>query len=399
MIAYFDCFSGISGDMILGSLVDAGFSLIELKKELKKLLIPGYRIESKRAPRNGILGTQVKIIVSSSYKAEKVHRKLEDIISLINRSGLGNDIKSKSKEIFSRIAIVEAKIHNKQVEDIHFHEVGAVDSIIDVIGALIGIKYLGIEKVYSSPLNLGTGFVKCSHGILPVPAPATAELIKGIPIYSTGINSELVTPTGAAIITSLAEKFGEMPLMRVEKVGYGIGGKELRIPNMLRVFIGNKIEKLQEDMVSLIETNIDDMNPQFYDYVIEELFNNGAKDVYITPIYMKKNRPSIILSVISPIDKVNELTAIIFKHTTTMGVRVTEMVKREKLVRKIKKVVTKFGNIKVKIGIFGNKVVKILPEYEDCKRIAKTEKISINDVYNEALRVTQNKLWTRDIKK
>lgn len=384
-IAYFDCFSGISGDMVLGSLLDAGLSLNTLKKELERLNLKGHKITSKRESRNGIWGMAIKV----RYKEEKVHRFLKDIFQIIDRSGLDKDIKTKTKEIFTNLAKAEAKVHNKPIEEIHFHEIGAIDSIIDIVGSVIGMKTLGINKIYSSPLHLGTGFIECSHGTIPVPSPATVELVKGIPTYSTGIEGELVTPTGAALITTLSSGFGGIPPMKIERIGYGVGTKNFRIPNLLRVLIGNEIQKFDEDRIKLIETNIDDMNPQFYDCVMEELFKQGAVDVYLTPTYMKKNRPGIILSVISPINKVEELVNTIFRHTTTLGVRTTEIKKREKLKRKVEKVSTKFGDVTVKIGFLNNGEFNVVPEYEDCKKIAQREKIPVKEVYNEVLGAIQ----------
>lgn len=384
-IAYFDCFSGVSGDMVLGALIDAGLSLNILKKELGKLNLRGYTLESKRESRNSIWGTAIKV----RYKEEKSHRFLKDIFLLIDRSKLDKDIKTKTKEIFTNLAKAEAKVHNKSIEEIHFHEVGAIDSIIDIVGSVIGIKSLGIKKIYSSPLHLGTGFVECSHGTFPVPSPATVELVKGIPSYSTDIEGELTTPTGAALVTTLSSGFGGMPPMKIERIGYGVGKRNYRIPNLLRVLIGDEIPKFDEDRIRLIETNIDDMNPQFYDCVMEELFKQGALDVYLTPTYMKKNRPGIILSVISPVNKVEELVNTIFRHTTTLGVRISEIEKREKLKRKVKKVSTKFGDVKVKIGFSDSGEFNAVPEYEDCKKIAQREKIPVKEVYNEILGAIQ----------
>ncbi|RKY87446.1 nickel pincer cofactor biosynthesis protein LarC [candidate division KSB1 bacterium] len=381
-IAYFDCFSGISGDMILGALIDAGLDIEELKSELKKLKLTGYDISTKRTEKKGISGTKFEVIVLEKHQ----ERHLSDIFEIIEHSSLDRKIKNKAKDVFSALAKVEAEIHNQPVEKVHFHEVGAIDALIDIVGVMIGMQRLNIEQVVASKLHVGTGFVQCAHGTLPVPAPATLKLLSNVPIYSTGIENELVTPTGAAIITTLCENFGDIPSMKVEKIGYGAGSRDLPIPNMLRVLIGDsKIEPI-EDRVLLLETNIDDMNPQFYDYVMEVLFQKGAKDVFLTPIHMKKNRPGVILSVISPLNKKDELLDVLFAETTTLGIRISEVIKRQKLERKIETVDTQFGKVNVKISFTGGKIRDIVPEYEECKKIAQEYQLPIKQVYEEVKR-------------
>jgi len=381
-IAYFDCFSGISGDMILGALIDAGLDIEELKSELKKLKLTGYDISTKRTEKKGISGTKFEVIVLEKHQ----ERHLSDIFEIIEHSSLDRKIKNKAKDVFSALAKVEAEIHNQPVEKVHFHEVGAIDALIDIVGVMIGMQRLNIEQVVASKLHVGTGFVQCAHGTLPVPAPATLKLLSNVPIYSTGIENELVTPTGAAIITTLCENFGDIPSMKVEKIGYGAGSRDLPIPNMLRVLIGDsKIEPI-EDRVLLLETNIDDMNPQFYDYVMEVLFQKGAKDVFLTPIHMKKNRPGVILSVISPLNKKDELLDVLFAETTTLGIRISEVIKRQKLERKIETVDTQFGKVNVKISFTGGKIRDIVPEYEECKKIAQKYQLPIKQVYEEVKR-------------
>ncbi|MEW6374483.1 MAG: nickel pincer cofactor biosynthesis protein LarC, partial [Thermodesulfobacteriota bacterium] len=288
-IAYFDCFSGASGDMILGSMIDAGLSQRLLREELKKLRVPGLGLKVREVLRGGISGTQA-IVGGKSEK--KSHRKLKEIVSIIDRSLLEPGVKEKSKEIFQRIASVEAKIHRKPPEEIHFHELGGLDSLVDIVGAVWGLCQMGIDKIHVSRVNVGTGFVKCEHGILPVPAPATLSLMKGSPIYSSGVRRELLTPTGAAILTTLGSEFGPMPLMNVEKVGYGAGRDDLPHPNLLRLIIGTSEANSGRERVTVIETNIDDMNPQFFDYVMEGVLKIGVQDVFLTPILMKKNRPA-----------------------------------------------------------------------------------------------------------
>jgi uncharacterized protein (TIGR00299 family) protein len=380
-IAYFDCFSGISGDMILGALVDLGF---DLKKELSKLKLPSCRIEIKRVKRQGIAGTKVNVI---SLKKEKTHKGLAQIYRIIDAGSLDKDIKQRSKDIFAKLAKAESKVHGVSVKEARFHELGNIDSVIDITGTLLGLKKLGIEKVFASKLRLGSGFVKCEHGIFPVPAPATVELVKSIPVYSDGTNSELVTPTGAALITALAEEFGDIPQMSIERVGYGAGFAELKHPNLLRVFLGECELPVagSADFADVIEANIDDMNPEYYDFIIRKLLKEGALDVFIANIQMKKNRPGVKLSVISKPEKTQHFTDIIFRETTTFGVRVYRT-KREKLLTEKRIVKTKYGNVTVKIGRLGGKIITVSPEYEDCRRLAEQKGVPLKTVYEIVLK-------------
>lgn len=377
--AYFDCFSGISGDMVLGALVDLGWPVEELERELDKLDLFDYEIKVKKVAKQGIVSTQIKIRV----KEGKKERTLEDILSILDKSKLEEKIKERSRAIFTKLASVEAKIHGKDVQKIHFHELGGLDTIIDVVGAVAGVNYLGIEKVYSSPLPLGKGFVKCAHGILPVPAPATLELLKDIPVYGSHIEAELVTPTGAAIIMSLAENFGQIPPMKIENIGYGAGQRDLPIPNLLRVSVGALKNVYEEDVVSLIQTNIDDMNPEFYEHIVDRLFREGALDVFLTPIQMKRIRPATMLSVITDEEKMERMLGIIFDETTTLGVRISK-IKRRKLNRENRKISTKYGKIEVKIGKLDGVLKNISPSYKECRKIATHLNIPLKKVYQEA---------------
>ncbi len=393
-IAYFDCFSGISGDMTVGALLDAGLEIETLEKELNKLGLSGYQLEVNKVVKKGISATQFKVKI----KEEGVERRFKDILDIFEKSKLNEEIKKETKKIFFNIAQAESKIHRKDIDKIHFHEIGGLDSIIDITSAVIGIKTLGIEEIYSSALPVGRGFVKCAHGVIPVPAPATLELLKNIPIYSGGIESEMITPTGAGIIGTLAKSFGERPLMKIERIGYGAGEKEFTIPNLLRVSIGEKIlrdENLKDDYVSdeaiLIETNIDDMNPEFYDYIMEKLFFQGALDVFLTPIQMKKNRPAHMLSIIVYEQNLKEILEVLFSESTTLGVRIRE-VKRLRLAQQNFIAETKYGKIKVKVGMFKGEIKNIAPEYEDCKKMAKQHKVPLKEVYDEAMKITYNKL-------
>ena len=388
-IAYFDCFSGISGDMTVGALLDAGLKVEALEKELKKLGLSGYRLEVNKVVKKGISATQFKVKI----KEEGVERRFRDILDILEKSKLDEEVKRETKKIFFNIAQAESKIHQKDIDKIHFHEIGGLDSIIDITSAVIGVKTLGIEEIYSSALPVGKGFVKCAHGLIPVPAPATLELLKNIPIYSGGIESEMITPTGAAIISTLAKNFGERPLMKIERIGYGAGEKEFAIPNLLRVSIGEKVlndgnlkDGYVNDEAVLIETNVDDMNPEFYDYIMDQLFSQGALDVFLTPIQMKKNRPAHMLSVVVYEQDLRGMLEVLFSESTTLGVRIRE-IKRLRLTQQNFIAETKYGKIKVKVGIFEGEIKNIAPEYEDCKKMAKQHQVPLKEVYEEAMKV------------
>ncbi len=382
-IAYFDCFSGASGDMILGSLIDAGLSPKRLREELKKLRIPTVHLRVKKVLKGGISATQVMV----EGKGEKrSHRNLKEILRIVERSGVEAEVKEKSKEIFKRIASVEAKIHQTPMEEVHFHELGGLDSIVDIVGSVWGIRQLGIEKIYVSKVNVGSGFVKCEHGILPVPAPATLFLMEGKPIYSSGVERELLTPTGAAILTTLSSEFGSMPLMNVDRVGCGAGRDNLSHPNLLRLIIGTSESISGKEEVVVIETNIDDMNPQFYDYVMERLLAMEVLEVFITPILMKKNRPGHLLTIICSSEKLPSVTKFLLRETTTLGLR-WHQEERAKTDREILTQETKYGKIRFKLAKWEGKVVNLSPEYEDCKRLALEKRVPLKEVFEEAKRV------------
>jgi len=380
-LAYFDCFSGISGNMVLGALLDAGLELDALKEALAGLRISGYEIKARKVKRRGIVGTLVDVRASKG----EMERTLSDILEIIGESDLPEDVKERAGAVFTRLAEAEARVHGVSVEEVHFHEVGGLDAIVDVVGSVVGLRLLGVEEVYSSPLHLGRGFVECAHGLLPVPAPATLELVKGVPVYGWDIEVELVTPTGAAIITALAKSFGPLPSVRVERIGYGAGHRELPIPNLLRLVIASAPGEFEEDTVVLLETNIDDMNPEFYEHVMDRLFQRGALDVFLTPIQMKRTRPAVMLSVIVGKKEVDEALRVIFEETTTLGVRMQE-VRRRKLARESIVVETRYGPIAVKVASLGSAVKNISPEYEECRRIAEQQGIPLKVVYEEAKR-------------
>ena len=380
-IAYFDCFSGISGDMTLGALVDAGLPIEVLRSELAKLNLPGYTITSEQVRRSGLAATKVHVVLDEK---EQPSRHLSDIQKIINGSTLSPAIKQKSLSIFQRLAEVEAKVHGTTPEKVHFHEVGAVDALVDIVGSVIGLDHLGITEIIGSPVNVGSGTVHTAHGKLPVPAPATAELLRNIPLYSSSITFELTTPTGAAIISTLASSFGPLPQMTMNRIAYGAGNKDIPgQPNVLRLMIGEPVSAYEEDTSIVIESNIDDMNPQIYGHLIDTLMSKGAHDVYLTPIIMKKGRPAILLSVLTDKSKSAEVLDTIFRETTSIGVRIQE-VGRKKLSREIRTVETPYGKVRVKISRRGDEIMTITPEYEDCKKLAEEKQVPLKTVMDEA---------------
>jgi len=382
--AYFDCASGISGDMILGALVDAGAPFDKLKEGLSQLNLDGYSITATPVLKKGVRATKVDVVIEGH---DLPGRPLKDLREIISDSTLDSEIKSKSISIFQRLAEAEAVVHNCPVEDVHFHEVGHIDTIVDIVGSVYAFHLLGIDKVISSPIDTGSGSVKMSHGLFPIPAPVTAELLKDVPVYSSGIERELTTPTGAAIITTFASSYQPLPQMTFSKIGYGAGGWELsEKPNVLRVFIGEDTALYGTDEVCVIETNIDDMNPQVYEYLMDRLFEAGALDVYITQVVMKKSRPAQLLSVTAKVEYLNNVRELIFRETTTIGVRVTKMI-RSVLTREIKEVQLPYGTVRVKISGSSNGVCNIVPEYEDCKTLAMKTGIPLRDIMELASRL------------
>ena len=388
-IAYFDCSSGIAGNMVLAALIEAGVAPSYLKKELKKLGIPHYALRVTKTKRGLISGTYVDV----KFGQEKHRRNLKDIIVIIKNSKLSKDVKQLSSRIFKRLANAEAKVHRIPINKVHFHEVGAVDAIIDIVGTAICLEKLGIEKAYCSPIPYGKGKIKHAHGILPIPAPATAELLKGIPTYQENVKGELVTPTGAAIITTIANDFIDTPRIRLEAIGNGAGSKIYpKLPNTLRVFIGETLIPTQKDTILQIESNIDDMDPKNLNKMIKKLVKAGALDAYISPIQMKKNRPAACLVALCIPEEREKILENIFSLTTTLGCRIF-MVPREKLKKKFSKVKTKYGKAKIKIGLLGSAVKTIAPEYEDYKRIAKKHSIPIHKVYKEVKYTAWTKIY------
>jgi uncharacterized protein (TIGR00299 family) protein len=390
--AYFDCFSGISGNMILGALMDLGLDTDELKARLSRVPIGDYSISATRVLKQGISATYVDVVSRGGGES----RTLEDITRTIEGSDLDPWVKAKGCEVFARLAEAEARVHGHGGDDTrHLHEVGASDTIIDVVGGLVGLRTLGIEEIGSSPVNLGGGVVECSHGWLPVPAPATAELVKGVPVYGSGARGELTTPTGAAMIGVVATRFGPMPAMEVQGVGYGAGRMDLDTPNVLRVFLGRTGEDVGErhpatEPIVVLETDIDDMNPQLYDHVMSNLFEAGALDVLLTPVQMKKNRPGTLVTVVTCREDAERLVGVLFSETSTLGVRVAEM-RRRTLPRSSRTVNTRFGRIRVKVAERGGGLRSMAPEYDDCSRAAKRFGVPISEVCAEVRRVWEQR--------
>lgn len=375
---YFDCFAGASGDMILGALVGAGVDPQALSQQLSLLDVSGYEIEFETVNRSGLSATRAHVRTGH----EHAHRHLSDILKIINASRLSDGVKARAARIFTRLAEAEARVHNEPVEKIHFHEVGALDAIIDVTGACIGFELMGVERFVCSALHVGSGTVKMAHGTFPVPPPAVAELLKGVPVYSTEITGELVTPTGAAIIKTVCETFGPLPLMRIERTGYGAGSREYEnFPNVLRVHLGDDEGDAAgtTERLLVIETNIDDMSPQLFGYVMEQALENGALDCYLTPVQMKKNRPGVLLSILCRPATREAMTELLFRETTTLGVRCYE-VERRALERETVRVETPFGAIDVKVARLNGRAVNEMPEYEQCRAAAQAAGVALRVV-------------------
>jgi uncharacterized protein (TIGR00299 family) protein len=387
MIAYFDCFSGISGDMTLGALIDLGVPVKWLKDSLEKIPLSGFDLSVATVSRNGIQAKSVDVRVVDDVKS----RDYAEIISMIEKSYLSPNIKQKSLDIFEKIADAEAAIHGCLKKNVHFHEVGGIDAVVDIVGTVLCVDYLGIARVISSRIPLGRGFVSCQHGTLPVPAPATLCILKGVPVYGTQIPQELVTPTGAAIIVALAESFEEIPEMIIEKTGYGAGKRELKtIPNLLRIITGKALIQ-KKDTITIIETCIDDMNPEVFGFLMDRLFENGALDVYWIPIFMKKNRPGTMVQVLCPEDCREIVIDCILSETTSLGVRYYDA-KRRVLARESVLMETVYGEIAVKRIIAPNGSIRMAPEYEVCKKIALEKNIPIRIVYDTILQSLCNSI-------
>jgi len=432
-IAYFDCYNGISGDMTLGALVDAGLDVDDLRRGLAQLPLEGYELRARTVQRGSLHATLVSVVIGDhehehehdhghdhdhdhghdhdhdhDHEHEHEHEDeeeddhshegggLKEILDVLERADLPARAKARARAAFERIAAAEAEVHRRPVEHIHFHEVGSIDAIIDVTGAMLGIELLGIERVFASPLAVGQGKVKCSHGLLPVPAPATALLLRGVPIYSGGINFELTTPTGAAIITTLAERFGPMPLLRTRAIGYGAGQREIEgHANCLRLFVGDEGAApaasaaadlpacADRQVLYRIETEIDDMNPELFSALMERLFALGVLDAHWAAIQMKKNRPGVALEILTDLERRDAAAALLFRETSTFGLRILP-VERYCLRRSFDTVETPYGPVRVKIGYWGEAILKVAPEYEACRALAAAADAPLARVYQAA---------------
>jgi uncharacterized protein (TIGR00299 family) protein len=388
-IAYLDCFSGVSGDMLVGSLLDAGLPFEELEGIISGLNLDGYTISAKKEGRNNIFGTRFH--VSLKEKHQKA-RYLKDIKEIITSGDIPLAVVEKCISIFEKLAITEGKIHHISPDELHFHEVGAVDSIIDIVGSVVGIYLLGIEKLFVSRMPVGKGIITSAHGKIPLPSPATIALLEGVPIYDSGQEVEMITPTGAALITSLCSSFGPMPSMIVERVGYGVGSRTLADkPNLLRILIGNDIDKQRSETVIVLESNLDDMSPELLGYLMDRLFDAGAKDVTFSHIQMKKNRPGIQLQVIGQPEDKDRLSSIIFKESTTLGIRFNYS-QRSILTRGELMVESPWGKMRVKKVINQGGKTTLLPEYEECRRIAKANNLALRDIYAWAAALSSDHL-------
>lgn len=388
-VLYYNCFAGISGDMNLAALLDAGADESYLRTELAKLPIEEYELKVSRDSRKGISGTRVDVILTGQPE-HLPHRTFSDIESLITAAGFTPRVTELCLDIFHRLAEAEAKIHDMTPEEVHFHEVGAVDSIVDIVGAALCIDALHVDKVVCGTIELGGGFVTCAHGTFPVPAPATVELLKGIPINQGTIPHEATTPTGAAILAACADEFTDSLSMTITGTGYGIGHRDTDIPNVLRVYLGEMTGLAKDtdatvETMRVIECTIDDMNPELYGYVADTLRDHGAADVFLTQVLMKKSRPGITITVICEPKRETEMTDILLRETTTIGVR-KYSVDRTILKREISIVTTRFGDIRVKTCFYKGSPLRSKPEYEDCRRIAAEHGIPISEVYEEAVR-------------
>jgi pyridinium-3,5-bisthiocarboxylic acid mononucleotide nickel chelatase len=377
-IAYFDTLAGISGDMTLGAFLSAGVPIDVLVNELKKLNVPGYEVSASHIKRNGIGATKFDVVISD---APSYHRHLSNINAIIDQSNLSATVKENAKKIFHEVAVAEAAVHHSTIEKVHFHEVGAIDSIVDIVGTAICLEQLGIERVYSSPVKVGSGgTVNTQHGTMPVPTPATMEILKGYPIVLTEIPFELTTPTGAAIIKALSAGTIPFEQITIRSIGYGAGSRELQaVPNLLRLVIGDIADERERDEVVSIETNIDDMNPEILPYVIEKLIGAGALDAFLIPIIMKKGRPAQLLSVLAARETLDAMLSILFRETTTIGVRI-QHVERRKLPRSQKQVQTSLGTVSVK-AVTTEGIERLIPEFEECRRLATQKNIPLVEVY------------------
>ncbi len=416
-MVYFDCASGVSGDMVLGALVDLGWSIEALRQALSGLALTGYRIEAREVKRAGLRAVKVDVLIEEEAAAgahghghdhahghahdgghghRRPRRGLKDILDLLERSSLSPRVRDRAAILFRRLAEAEAEAHGTPVEEVHFHEVGAIDSIVDIVGSVYGLSELGVEQVFSSALNLGSGSVTMAHGTFPIPAPATARLTQGVPVYGGG-DGELTTPTGALLVTGHATSYGPLPLMKIERVGYGAGSRESSAgPNVLRLIVGESLEAAGPgERVAVLETEIDDMSPQFCGPLVEKVLAAGAFDAYFTPIFMKKGRPGILVTTLVDPARRAAVEDLLFKETTTLGVRRWEC-DRTCLEREMISVETAFGAVRVKQARRGGQVVNAQPEFDDCERIAREKGLAVKEVWAAAFAAARLRATPRE---
>jgi uncharacterized protein (TIGR00299 family) protein len=391
-VAYFDCIAGISGDMALAAFLDAGADADEIRSQIASVPIEPFELKLEQVETHGLRATRVVV----HAQATGVIRTYSSIRTMLDQASLDTDVRNTAQRIFRRLAEAEARVHRKEVDLVTFHEVGAVDSVVDIVGVAAALSQLGIERVFSSPVPTGLGMVRTEHGLMPIPGPAVTELLRGAPLYSRGVTAELVTPTGAAILAAVAEGYGDLPRIRVEAAGYGAGQQELDFPNVLRILIGEEQERALSAGPSapgevLLETNVDDLNPELYEFVLERLFAAGAQDAWLTPMVMKKSRPAVTVSVLCSAEREASIRHVLFRETGTLGVRVTPVMKHA-LERDVIKVETSHGPVAVKVGYLEGRRVSVAPEFEDCARVAREAGVPAREVYQEALRLAQKEL-------
>ena len=382
-LLYFDCACGASGDMIVGALLDLGADFAELEQRLKTLGVEGYGLRAEKIKKKGVMATKFYVDIDETHG--QPHRHLRHIVEIIERGDLPGDVKRASLETFQRIAVAEAEVHGSTPEKIHFHEVGAVDSIVDIVGAHLALHQIAPDRIESSPLHVGSGTVKCAHGVMPVPAPATALLLRGVPSYGGTVEGELVTPTGAALIAQLAQKFGPQPAMTTDRIGVGSGTRDLPDrPNVLRVMLGQAVqESVARETITVIEANLDDMNPELYPPLIDALFAAGARDAFVTAITGKKGRPGHLVTALVDGEKSDAVAEALFANSTTLGLRMRRE-ERITLDREWKRATTPWGAVKVKIGRRNGRLFNSAPEFDDCRRVAEAANVPVRDVYNAA---------------
>jgi uncharacterized protein (TIGR00299 family) protein len=381
-IVYFDCPSGAAGDMIMASLIDAGAPVDRLREELAKLSLPGWELNVREVMKGPFRATKVDVVID--HAAHHAHRSLADILAILQASDLAPDVTAQAGAIFTRLADAEARAHGSTREAVHFHDVGAVDAIVDVVGGVLALSLLGVQAVHSSALPIGGGTVGGPHGRIPVPGPGTAELLRGFPVVDTGVRAELVTPTGAAILTTLAAEAGHMPAMTVASVGYGAGTMELPgIPNMLRCFVGEATDTPGDETIVQVETTIDDMSPQLYEPLMDRLLASGALDVFLTPVIMKRSRPGVVLTALCAPGRVGELSRLLFEESSTIGVRWAER-RRARLERQTRSVQTAYGVVSCKVSRLGGRIVTVTPEFAEVARIAREKSLPVREVLDQA---------------